>query len=114
MPKVAKELTAQGVRSLSKPGFYSVGGVPGLSLRVTDSGAKYWVLRLCDEGRRRDLGVGSYPSISLSEARAKARERRLKGAVVDRIEAKPEKRAAKRIMTFKQAALTYIETYRSS
>ena len=114
MPKVAKELTAQSVRSLSKPGFYSVGGVPGLSLRVSDSGVKYWVLRVCDAGRRRDLGVGRYPSISLSEARARARELRFKGAVVDRIEAKPEKRAVNRVLTFKQAALTYIETYRSS
>ena len=77
MPKVAKELSGQTIRGLKTPGFYSVGGVPGLALRISKSGAKYWVLRLVQDGRRRDLGVGAFPLMSLSEARSRARDIRV-------------------------------------
>jgi hypothetical protein len=43
---------------------------------VQASGGKSWVLRVQIDGRRRDCGLGSYPAISLAEARSKARELR--------------------------------------
>lgn len=44
----------------------------GLLLEVKQSGAKAWVLRYMLNGKRRDMGIGSFPAVSLKEARAKA------------------------------------------
>ena len=49
--------------------------VPGLALRITDSGAKSWVLIYFFCGRKRRLTIGPYgakPNITLSEARDRA------------------------------------------
>ena len=62
------------VRSVSKPGKY--GDIYGLILRVQPSGSKAWIWRGTVNGRRRDLGLGRYPFVSLAEARAKAFEYR--------------------------------------
>lgn len=48
----------------------SFGG--GLLLEVKPSGAKGWVLRYMLDGKRRDMGLGAFPTVSLKEARAKA------------------------------------------
>lgn len=48
----------------------------GLYLRVTPTGAKRWVFRYQAAGRRHDMGLGSYPEISLAKARQKAAEHR--------------------------------------
>ena len=44
----------------------------GLYLRVTGSGSRSWMQRIVIHGRRRDLGLGSYPTIGLAQARALA------------------------------------------
>ena len=44
MPKKAKELTAVAVKKLTKPGLHTTGGVAGLSLQVTTTGASSWIL----------------------------------------------------------------------
>lgn len=46
----------------------------GLFLRVYESGAKCWVLRVTMDGRRREIGLGGWPVVSLADARAKAFE----------------------------------------
>lgn len=85
MPVKAKELSAIQVRRLSNVGYHAVGGVAGLHLQVTASGAKSWVLRyttgeiLTSKSgkpfyRRRDLGLGGFPDVTLEQARDKARE----------------------------------------
>ena len=66
--------TAAWVRSVTRPGKY--GDQHGLMLRVQPSGAKAWIWRGTVGGRRRDLGLGRYPYVSLAEARAKAFEYR--------------------------------------
>ncbi len=50
--------------------------VTGLQLRVTRSGVKTWALRYRrkSDGRRRRCTLGSYPTISLEEARTRALE----------------------------------------
>ena len=55
---------------LAKPGFHGDGG--GLYLAVKPSGAKSWCHRITIRGKRRDLGLGSYPHVSLAKARAVA------------------------------------------
>lgn len=76
MPKKAPELTAAQVRRLSEPGHHAVGGVAGLALQVTASGARSWILRAMVGGRRRDIGLGGYPDVTLAQARERAREAR--------------------------------------
>lgn len=74
MPKQAKELSALEVKRIAKPGLHAVGGVAGLHLRVYPSGTKAWVLRTTIAGRRRDIGMGGYPTTTLAQARERARE----------------------------------------
>ncbi|MFN3722867.1 MAG: tyrosine-type recombinase/integrase [Paracoccaceae bacterium] len=57
------------------PGKYADGG--GLWLVKRDSGAQ-WVLRVVIHGRRREMGLGAFPAVSLAEARRKADEARAK------------------------------------
>ena len=67
-------LSATRVRALKKPGRYSDGD--GLHLFITKSGRKSWVQRITIAGRRRDIGLGAFPSVTLAKARQKAYENR--------------------------------------
>ena len=60
-------LTAQKVKSITKPGHYSDGG--GLLLKVSKHGSKYWILRVQIDKKRRDYGLGSVSMVSLADAR---------------------------------------------
>lgn len=95
--------------STAGPGKYEDGG--GLRLVVSDAGAKKWVLRFTIDGRRREMGLGSYPDVGLAEAREKATEYRKQAkAGVDPIEARqiePEE-----IPTFTSCAARYIQAHR--
>lgn len=75
MPKFAKELTAAAVAKLREPGRYPVGGAAGLQLRVTEAGSRLWVHRITVDGKRRDIGLGRFEDVSLSEARELARDK---------------------------------------
>ena len=61
-------LNAAKVKTIKKSGMHGDGN--GLYLRVTRSGSRSWMQRIVIHGRRRDLGLGSYPAIGLAEARA--------------------------------------------
>ena len=81
MPRVAEELTALDVKRLTHPGgkrnvLFSVGGVTGLYLQITPKGGRSWVLRIKVGAARRDIGLGGFPAVTLSQAREKAREAR--------------------------------------
>ena len=98
MPKIAEELNALDVKRLSHPGgkrnvLFSVGGVTGLYLQITPKGGRSWVLRIKVGTLRRDIGLGGFPSVTLSQARDKAREARDK---IERgIDPVEERKAAK-------------------
>ena len=62
------------VRSVSRPGRYCDGNA--LYLHVRPSGARSWIQRMVIRGRRRELGLGGFPLVSLHEARALARTNR--------------------------------------
>lgn len=92
MPKLTKELAAVQVPRLGV-GLHNVGGARGLYLRVTATGARSWILRVMVGGRRRDMGLGGYPDVSLTEARDRARvARRVIEDGVDPIELRRSKR----------------------
>lgn len=76
MPKIARELSALEVTRLKAPGLVSVGGVPGLSLQINPAGARSWILRVKVGSRRRDMGLGPFPGVTLAQAREKARQAR--------------------------------------
>lgn len=111
----AKELSAIEVsRDLVKPGTYAVGGVAGLSLQVADTGARSWILRVMVGGKRRNIGLGGFPSVTLAGAKEAAREARkqVKDGI-DPIAAKQAKRSALAAavagaMTFSDATTEYI------
>ncbi|MDA9191151.1 integrase arm-type DNA-binding domain-containing protein [bacterium] len=69
----AKRLTERGLRTLG-PGRHCDGD--GLYLLVSPSGRRSWVLRYQMHGRRRDMGLGPYPYVSLQLARQRAFEER--------------------------------------
>lgn len=69
MPKYVKPMSALVVSKISDAGLHAVGGAQGLYLLVAKSGARRWVYRVSQNGRRSDLGMGSYPDVSLVEAR---------------------------------------------
>ena len=125
MPRKAVELTDIAIRNGKKyktPGFHAVGGISGLLLQVTRTGARSWVLRYTagvkpGTGKpwRRDLGLGGYPDVPLSEAREKARAARtLVDSGQDPITARREARSAMLAarlaeITFENAAHQFIE-----
>lgn len=79
MPKIAKEMKAAEVRNLKHPGHggnakVAVGGVPGLVLQITPTGAKSWLLRTSFGGKRKAIGLGNFPAIGLAQARERAVE----------------------------------------
>lgn len=76
MPRQAKELTAAQVKNLRGPGTHAVGGVPGLCLQVTEQGARSWILRTWIGQKRRSIGLGGYPAVTLAQARESARQKR--------------------------------------
>lgn len=90
-------------------GKYEDGG--GLRLVVSKLGAKNWVLRYTIGGKRREMGLGSFPDVGLADARSKASEYRLQATEnIDPIDtrlAEPGK-----VPTFTTCAAQYIRAHR--
>lgn len=138
MPKKVVEATDALVRNIKTVGVRAVGGVDGLCLRVSprqsdiearraalkegrpvptpaphsadDPLPRSWVLRVPIHGKRQDIGLGSYPSVTLAAAREAARAIRAK--VTAGVDPMAERREAKRAaaaavakaVTFEQVA----------
>lgn len=119
MPRIAPALKAIEVSRLTDPGFHPVGTVPGLALRVTAAGARSWVLRATVGNKRRDMGLGAYPAVSLAQAHEKARDAREaieqgQDPILDRERARSALRAAQAAaLTFEQCATAYIDASRT-
>ena len=108
MGRKAAELGSLAVSRLATPGMHFVGGVSGLALQVLPTGGRTWVLRAVIGGRRRDMGLGGYPDVTLAGAREAARAARAKiRCGIDPIE---ESRAARsQLKAARVAALTFAE-----
>lgn len=102
------KLTSRKVAT-APPGKYEDGG--GLRLVVSSSGAKKWVLRFTIRGKRREMGLGSFPDVALAEVRNKAAEsRKLAKQGVDPIAARDAE--IQNIPTFTTCAARYIRAQR--
>lgn len=111
MPKIAKELGALEVGRLKDAGLHAVGGVAGLHLQITPAGSRSWILRTVVGGKRRDVGLGAFPAVTLADARRLAREFREKAAAgVDPV---LEREAAKQaLIAAQEARVTFDEASR--
>lgn len=101
MPKRAKELSALEVKRLDRKGLHSVGGVAGLKLQVTKTGARSWILRATVGSKIRSIGLGAYPDVTLSQARDKARD--MREQIADGIDPVEQRREARRALIAAQA-----------
>lgn len=128
MARVAKELGPLAVSRLPA-GFHAVGGVAGLYLQVLPSrvvrgvtvpGGRSWILRVVVGGKRRDMGLGGYPTVPLAGARDRARTARElidqgKDPIAERKSAKRTLLAdAARTITFEEAAKAYMAAHEAS
>ena len=91
----------------------------GLSLQVSAGGTASWVYRFMLNGTARYMGLGSYPTVTLAAARAKASDaRRLRGEGIDPIDARNKALAETRLeaaksISFRDAAEQYMESHRA-
>ncbi len=97
-------LSATRAKAIKDPGRYSDGG--GLHLYISKAGRKSWVQRITIDGRRRDIGLGAFPTVSLAQAREKAADNR--AAVAAGRNPLAEKRSPA-MPTFREAARTVHE-----
>ncbi|BBU69368.1 tyrosine-type recombinase/integrase [Fluviibacter phosphoraccumulans] len=111
-------LGALAVAGISRRGINFVGDVTGLGLNVTETGSRSWILRYQINGKRKDMGLGGYPSVTLAEAKDRARQARTK--IAQGIDPILEAKSARsrliaeqsQAVTFKEAAALYIKAQR--
>jgi integrase len=111
-------LSAKTVEALTKRGKHTAGRHTdgnGLHLHVRADGGVSWILRFRLHGRQRDLSLGTYPGVTLKDAREKAMSARLKiregkDPIRERQrEARTAAEAASKDRTFKAATDATIE-----
>ncbi|WP_281889467.1 site-specific integrase [Limnohabitans sp. TEGF004] len=101
------------LNNLTSPTRYSIPEMRGLHLWVRADVKKYWIFRFTYSGKRFDMSLGSFPAVSLSDA--KSRTLKLRGmlfngenpALARRLE-KAENLASSKSISFKQFAEDYI------
>ena len=119
MPRQAKEMTALDVRRLKHSGegrnvTVAVGGISGLLLQLTPNGGRTWLLRTSIAGRRREIGLGGFPDVTLAQARDRARDAKDKVRNgIDPVEERKSARAAlvasqRRGLSFSDATDQYL------
>lgn len=115
--KQSQKLSSKTIAALPEGRW---GDGDGLYMRVTDRG-RFWIYRYQIAGKQRDLGLGSFPGITLAQARKAAGEARAmvkavipQDPVALRRAAKDQQRAERAArITFKEAADKYIAGQRS-
>ena len=106
MPKKAKELGPLAVSRLTQPGVWAVGGVAGLQLQVSETGSRSWLLRVTVGGKRREMGLGGFPDVTLANARERARSARNE-VCNGRDPISTRKAAVSQLLSERQSALTF-------
>ena len=112
MPK----LTDTTLKKKTKTGEYTDVQTPGLTLVVRASTSasrpnalrRIWTYRFTLDGKRRKLGLGSYPAVTLEEARIAAREAAALVAKGVNPHAAHKSRSTPEAMTFGEAVEAYL------
>lgn len=111
------KLTQLQVDKLKSEGIHNDGA--GLSLKVTANGSKSWVYRYMLAGKAHWMGLGSYPDVSLAEAREKAADyRKLTRQNIDPLAEKRKetsiiRAAIAKYISFDKASEQYIESHKA-
>src|SRR5262245_26607819 len=96
MPRTHQRLTALSIARHMPAGYHPDG--EGLYLQVTAADAKSWIFRFALAKRRREMGLGPYPAVSLAAARqAASKARSLVKAGADPIALRDTERATERL-----------------
>lgn len=117
MSRIKNKLTARTVETKKAPGYYSDGG--NLYLRITKSLNKTWAFYYKKDGKRTEMGLGSFSTVSLEQAREKAAELRRQIAngidpLSERQQQENERKAQRaKMMTFSQCAVAYINAHKA-
>ncbi len=121
MAQKRRGLNAKQIEHLNKPGLHAVGD--GLYLRVKPTGSKFWAFRYMLKGRAREMGLGTYPAVSLDEVRhgeGKLSDcQKLLRDGIDPIETRKQKAVQAAIsqarhITLRQCAEAYIHAHKTS
>ena len=118
MARQINKLSDRQVKAEKRPGRFADGN--GLYLQVSQSGAKSWLFRFMQDGRSREMGLGSTNAVSLAEARTTAIEcKRLLRDGIDPINDRKErlfktKAEKKDALTFKHCAKEYLKAHSAS
>lgn len=105
------------VSKLTATGMHAVGGVAGLYLCISPSGSRSWIARVTVDGKRREMGLGGFPDVTLALAREKARTARSDLQMgIDPVAKRKEARSARQALkatqkTFADCAKAYIEAH---
>lgn len=118
MARTVEKLSALAVSRAKEPGYYGDGA--GLYLQVSKSLTKSWIFRFTRGGKQREMGLGALHTITLAQAREKAKDCRSK--LLDGIDPLEARNAAKlgdaldraKAMTFDHCAAAYIAAHRGS
>lgn len=121
MARLVPEMSDAAVRRLrhrdGKAAVYAVGGVSGLLLVCKSPtsgegvGSRSWILRIVIGSKRRDIGLGGYPDVTLAQARHKARE--LREQIRQGVDPLAERKAQQSALMAQQAkAITFAELAR--
>nr|WP_256212422.1 Arm DNA-binding domain-containing protein [Loktanella sp. DSM 29012] len=87
-----------------------MGSVAGLLMQVSENGAQSWLLRVRVGDKRREIGLGPFPEVSLAKARERAAETKTeirKG--IDPVESRKAARSA--LIASQRQGLTFIEVF---
>ena len=116
MARIVERLSPTALKSRG-PGLHPDGR--GLYLQVK-RGGRSWVFRYMLSGKARCMGLGSYPDVTLAQARKAAMEcRELLREGIDPIAARRQRRQAAQLeaaqsMTFENCAKRYIEGHKAA
>ena len=102
-----KKLSAQYLNSTLDFGRYYDDNGTGLNIHVRKSGSKSWSQKLRINGKQIELGLGSYPTVPLTEARSLAAKN--KALAAQGINPKTHKEKPTIIPTFAEIADTVLE-----
>jgi integrase len=110
---VPKQLNMKALERIRETGRHAVGN--GLYLQVATGGARSWLFRYQQHGRRHDMGLGPFPTVTLAMAReAITKVRQQLHRNEDPLATKRAERAAAKleivtpVETFNMAAESYI------
>ncbi|MBV8548288.1 MAG: integrase arm-type DNA-binding domain-containing protein [Alphaproteobacteria bacterium] len=117
MVKKAPDIAPGVISRLKDPGMHFIGYVSGLALRINKTGARNWILRATVGSKRRDIGLGAFPEVTVARAKEIAAEKRQQiRNGIDPVAAREAAQMALKadqasFITFREAAKQYIAAH---